>query len=312
MKNNSQKKIENQLEKHDKHKENKILISVIIPSYNSERFIEKCLSSLLVQKVDFNYEIIVVDSSKDSTPQLIQDKFPNVKLVHFAGQTLPGTARNLGVEQAQGEIIAFLDTDCVAPEDWLATARKNMLGPYSFVGGCVQNGNSHNFVSRADFVLAFNEFMEGMPQREVKFMPTYNFICTKKAFLEVGGFDPNFIVGEDTLFCTKAAEKYKLLFQPELKVAHTNRDSFRAFARHQAGFGTYSVLVRKKVSLPGGFMIKYPLLSFGAPFVRFGRLLIRIIKNNPRALPSFIVSLPLIIVGISIWGWAFVKGAWKR
>jgi len=72
------------------------MISVIIPSYNSNKTIEKCLNSILNQTYSDEYEIIVVDSSIDNTSDIVKNKFKDVKLAHLKKKTDPGTARNLG------------------------------------------------------------------------------------------------------------------------------------------------------------------------------------------------------------------------
>ncbi len=153
----------------------KSLASVVIPSYNAEKHIEKCLASILRQRFAPQYEIIVVDSSHDSTPHLIAEKFPTVKLIHLDTQTYPGAGRNVGVREAQGDIIAFIDSDCVAAEDWVEKGVKEIKGGYSVVGGSVANANP-GWISWADYFLTFNEFMPTMPKREVQFMPTCNLI----------------------------------------------------------------------------------------------------------------------------------------
>ena len=61
----------------------------------------------------------MVDSSPDATPELIRHHFTSVKLIHLPQQTDPALARNIGAQQAQGEILAFIDADCVARSDWL-------------------------------------------------------------------------------------------------------------------------------------------------------------------------------------------------
>src|SRR3989338_8227067 len=116
-----------------KHK--KPQVSVVIPSYNSQQHIEKCLMSVLGQKTEHTFEVIVVDSSSDATPAIITAQFPTVKLIHLNEQTYPGAGRNIGVQHATGEIIAFIDSDCVAQEDWLERAIGSLSEHYSFVGG---------------------------------------------------------------------------------------------------------------------------------------------------------------------------------
>lgn len=83
--------------------------SIIIPAYNAEKTITKAIESILQQ--DFkDYEIIVInDKSKDNTAK-VAEKY-NVKLIHNKHQLKPGGSRNVGIENATGEYIIFLDAD---------------------------------------------------------------------------------------------------------------------------------------------------------------------------------------------------------
>lgn len=87
-------------------------ISVVIPCYNCERFIEKCLESIINQMYD-NLEIIVVnDGSTDSTENVVK-KYLSDKRVVYIKQENGGeaAARNSGIEVATGEYIGFVDSD---------------------------------------------------------------------------------------------------------------------------------------------------------------------------------------------------------
>lgn len=91
-------------------------ISVIIPTYNGEHTIERAIKSVLNQKGDFDIEILICDDqSTDKTIEKTLD-YPNVKVffndVHTGG---PNAGRNLGIENATGDYIAFLDQD----DEWL-------------------------------------------------------------------------------------------------------------------------------------------------------------------------------------------------
>lgn len=93
-------------------------LSIIIPAYNVEKYIERCLHSVLHQDVPKeSYEVIViVDGSKDSTlsiSQSIAEKFVNVKVYYQANEGLSG-ARNNGFDYANGEYVWFVDSD-----DWI-------------------------------------------------------------------------------------------------------------------------------------------------------------------------------------------------
>ncbi|OGM11535.1 hypothetical protein A2W13_03050 [Candidatus Woesebacteria bacterium RBG_16_36_11] len=94
-------------------------ISVIIPAYNEEGFLPRCLDSLMKQDLDRKlFEIIVVDNaSTDKTPDVAK-KYP-VKLIHEAklGVTI---ARQRGVDSSQGKIIVSADADSIYPPRWLS------------------------------------------------------------------------------------------------------------------------------------------------------------------------------------------------
>jgi succinoglycan biosynthesis protein ExoO len=99
------------------------IISVIIPAYNTEAYIERAIRSILNQTLK-NLEIIIVDdASTDSTFQVaeaIED--PRIKLIHCEQNIGAGGARNLALKEAKGEWIAVLDSD-----DWYAPNRLERL-----------------------------------------------------------------------------------------------------------------------------------------------------------------------------------------
>jgi len=96
-------------------------ISVIIPSYNSSQTIKACLQSLIKQSLES--EIIVVDDgSKDNTKSIIHS-FAKVKLLTQTHQG-PAAARNLGAQQAKGEILVFVDSDMEFDQNFLADLTK--------------------------------------------------------------------------------------------------------------------------------------------------------------------------------------------
>lgn len=105
-------------------KNNNLKISVIIPVYNSEKYIEKCLDSILNQSYK-NFEIIVInDGSKDNSKEILdkyQNRYPNI-ITHIE-QENKGVAisRNYGIKIATGDYIAFIDNDDFIDENYLET-----------------------------------------------------------------------------------------------------------------------------------------------------------------------------------------------
>jgi glycosyltransferase involved in cell wall biosynthesis len=102
-------------------------ISVIVPFYNNEQFIERCVQSLLAQTYPpASYEILMVDNnSNDGSAQMVRN-YPRVRLVS-EGKQGAYAARNHGVALSHGAILAFTDADCVPSPEWL----KEIVAPFS-------------------------------------------------------------------------------------------------------------------------------------------------------------------------------------
>lgn len=104
-----------------------VYLSVIIPTYNRQAILEKCLRAIEFQRFHpnssiTNYEVIVVDDgSTDNTVawlQQHQEEFPHVKLLQ-QDHLGPAAARNLGLAEAMGDTIVFIDSDLVVTENFL-------------------------------------------------------------------------------------------------------------------------------------------------------------------------------------------------
>lgn len=100
------------------------MITVIIPTYNEEKNIEKCLQSFQSQTIPReSFEIVIVDgSSKDKTCEIAARYADRVILQISKGV---GGARNDGAQVAKGEILVTTDADCLPPEDWLKVIQDN-------------------------------------------------------------------------------------------------------------------------------------------------------------------------------------------
>lgn len=90
------------------------MISIIVPVYNAEKYLDACIASLKQQTTKESLQIIVVDDGSDS-PVTVKD--PSILLLRqeHAGQS---AARNLGLQHAKGEFIAFVDADDTIAPDW--------------------------------------------------------------------------------------------------------------------------------------------------------------------------------------------------
>lgn len=106
------------------------LVSVIIPVYNAEKFLKRCIDSVLNQSYS-NIEIILVDDCSTDSSRLIMDyyakHFKNIVAIYNEERLYPGGARNVGLDAANGNFIYFLDSDDFISPDAVATLVKEAL-----------------------------------------------------------------------------------------------------------------------------------------------------------------------------------------
>ena len=91
----------------------KYKVTVIVPVYNADAYLEKCIGSLLVQTIDSIEVVLIDDGSSDSSGEICDkygEKYDNIKVLHIENSG-PSKARNIGIKIARGEYIGFADAD---------------------------------------------------------------------------------------------------------------------------------------------------------------------------------------------------------
>jgi len=221
-----------------------INISIIIPALNEEKMIGRCLESLT--RLAFardQFEVLVVDNgSRDKTP-VIADSFKgrlNLKVLQQAGVRI-SALRNLGAREAMGDIVAFLDADCLAPADWLdrilalaPTAGAGILGAHYLLP------EDSSWVGRT-----WHRYQEAPKSGEVSHVPAGDLIMRREDFLNLGGFDETIQTNEDYELCERArkAGMHVQAF-PQIGVIHLGTaQSLRVFFRKQSWHGTHVIKV---------------------------------------------------------------------
>src|SRR5512143_1360393 len=118
--------------------------SVVIVTYNDRARLADCLDSIFRQSYPSDgFEIIVIDDgSNDGTAESVSSRFPAVRVVQNQNAG-PSASRAAGVKEATGEVIAFIDSDCVAPPDWLANIERALgRDGVKVVGGPIRHEGS--------------------------------------------------------------------------------------------------------------------------------------------------------------------------
>jgi glycosyltransferase involved in cell wall biosynthesis len=287
-------------------------ISVVIPSFNSMHTIRKCIDSVINQSINLPYEIIVVDSSKDQTPEIMKSYLSRVRYYHLDQKTMPAIARNIGIDYALGEYIAFTDSDCIADEMWLQQIMNAHESGYDVVCGSIGNARPGNLISIAEYFLEFREFSVHSPRREFYYLASGNFSIKSSLIIDVGKFSI-IRASEDTFLAYKLRKLgIKILFDPRIKIKHINRNRLMSMLRNQYVLGMNSALIRRVLPLSGAFLIKYQLFALFVPFSRFVNTIKIIFRNRfPYELIDYfklLISFPFYIIGIIIFTVGFRRG----
>lgn len=290
------------------------LVTIIVPCYNSERTIRQCLQSIVNQQTSVKYDVILVDSSSDQTPHIVEHEFPSVRLIHLKQRALAGAARNVGIRATSAQYCLMIDSDCVAEPDLLErTIARHREDHYAAVGGSLANGTPRSLSGWTGYLIEFKEFMPSTPMRFEKNVPTANLTYRRETLERYGCFDEDLWPAEDLLFnwkLYKAGER--LLFDPAIKVTHLNRTGWRTVLSYQIRLAKTSVVARRRGDLPGGLLLKYPMLIILMPLVRLLRAFIWFAKYDKWVLLIFLLTWPMYLLAASFWSFGFLTEAWKR
>ncbi len=215
--------------------------SAIVPTYNRVITLRQTLAALVAQDYR-DYEITVVDDgSSDGTPEMIATQFPSVRYFYQQNRG-PAVARNRGIRESSGDIIAFTDDDCLPPRDWLTrladgyTRYPDAMG----VGGgliapenvLAQNlfAQYERYLSRTVYSVGAQEYLGGF---ECPAGGTANMSFRRTMLDQVGGFDERFPVpaGEDADLKLRVCQRgHRLLYVPTWMI-HLQEYSWRRFYR---------------------------------------------------------------------------------
>jgi glycosyltransferase involved in cell wall biosynthesis len=134
------------------------MVSVIIPTYNGEKYIVEALESINRQSLPVEEIIVVDDGSDDNTEKLVKQQRGNIRFIKQPHRGDPAYGRNLGVKEAKGDLIAFLDQDDLWPENKIEIQIDNLN---RYPEAMVDVGITHVFNQKGErYVHDFGRFKE--------------------------------------------------------------------------------------------------------------------------------------------------------
>lgn len=194
-----------------------MFISIIIPAYNSAQTLRQCIASIRNQKFTSRYEIVLVDNGSTDDTVALARRMSVDKIVLSPDTTVYG-ARNEAVRESKGDVLAFIDSDCIADPNWLTEGTASLQN-YDVVAGhiCPQKSNRH-ILYNYDYYVA--RARNDMPGREVNIAAGNAFVPVD-IFKALKGFDASLQTAADSIFSMRARKfGYTIGLAPDSIVYH--------------------------------------------------------------------------------------------
>ena len=237
----------------------KPFVSVVVPVRNGEANITDCLDAILA--TDYppdRREILVVDNgSSDGTAARIRER--PVSYLHEPRRGV-SNARNLGITHSRGEILAFVDSDCVVEPQWLTEIARAFEDPGV---GCVA-GDLQHVPPRTPAERQAARMLGNWQRFAFNSNPAYaitaNASYRRDVLDRIGGFDPHMTRAQDVELGLRFQERSdrRLAYAERATARHRNRSTQLGFFRQQLGWAYGAGLVGAKFEALGGDPVKPP------------------------------------------------------
>ncbi len=218
-------------------------LSIVIPAYNEEKYLGKCLEAVFleIKKTNHDVEVVVVDNASTDRTSEVAKSFPEAKLVYEPKKGL-SQARHSGFIASTGDIIANVDSDSTIPAGWIDKVflefSKNeklvaLSGPYAYP----EMPKLTNFIVHIYYAVGFiGHIINHHFLRIGAMLQGGNFILKRSALEKVGGYDTSIdFYGEDTDIARRISKVGLVKFMFSLKM-HTSSRRFQEEGIIMTGF----------------------------------------------------------------------------
>ncbi len=222
-----------------------MFFSIIIPVQKINDYIfETCCK--LKELENKNFEVLIfpdeIEENNEETEKQLGTK------IIPSGKVSPAKKRDMAIQYAHGDILAFIDDDAYPRQDWLKNAARHFNNPaVAAVGGPAVTPSNNSFWQRVSGAVFLSNVGGGNPDRywpvgkvrEVDDWPSVNLLVRRNIFEKIGGFNSEYWPGEDTKLCLDIVKMgKKIIYDPDVFVWHHRREGL---IRHLRQIGRYGL-----------------------------------------------------------------------
>ena len=290
-------------------------VTIIIITYNAKEDLNECLISLESQNYDEKEIIVVNDASTDDTLRFLKQyqSQTSLEMTVISNERNLGVAgaRNVGIQYAVGDIIAFTDSDCVADQNWVLELLKGFEHKdIGAVGGSIADGRITNIwelVRKGHDHVAHSEGY-------VSFIKGCNMSFDSNVLRKYMFNDEIKYGYEEILLCDNLVDDgYKILYRPEAVVKHKHKSTLKRLLKQTYLRGCSSIWYLKKrnkffiykrhflllcalIFIPFSIMNQFYLfVSLFLFFVASFYLLLEEIKFNKKTVKEILLTFPFLV-----------------
>ena len=209
-------------------------LSIVVPVYNNEKVLGKCLDGIYNQSYyPPNFEVIVINDGSTDKSKEVALQYP-VILINLPKNKGRITARDIGVKKASYDYIIFIDSDCEPGKNWLLNT---LMHNYEFVQGQVLN-LSVNDIDRFFYLLRKKFYKPILKPTFINTKKIFripkgfgNLLCSKKLYNKVGFYRKEEYFSDDQYFLYEVCKYKQLLVIPDSIVHHNERDSYNSLIK---------------------------------------------------------------------------------
>ena len=285
------------------------LVSVVVACPDTSWMLRECLEALMVQSHE-NWECLVLPDAEPTDMELAA--LPCDKRIRFisTGKVRPAEKRNIGIREARGEIVAFLDDDAYPDAHWLEYAVKYFSEPdIGAVGGPGITPPGDKRLAQIggrvyDNILVTGNFRyryrAGGVRRDVDDYPSCNLFVRKELLDKIGGYRTDFWPGEDTLLCKDIVDAWKrIVYDPWVVVYHHRRALFGPHLRQLGRYAFHRGYFCKRFP-SNSLRLSYFIPTAFVLYVLLWAILLIIPQPNVMSVEMFclwhaVISIPMLL-----------------